>query len=244
VNSQESGAGDGGIENLEGSKTPLFKNSIVSTEIDFIQATDPDTFLNLGYIRQEAKEMPGNGSDDLIDQNTYVFRASFKDDTSMEIWAHSSFGSRSAAEEYADKLTPRLGKLPALMRKKINHVIINKGDSTAFAEDAGGFFVLYSDNMDTRISNNDLEETVFHESVHVAFDLTYANSEAWKQAQDKDGVFITEYAESRPNKEDLAETAIFAYTMRTHPGRLDQDIEAWVRTNIPNRLDFLEIVFE
>ncbi len=224
-------------------KVPLFENSIVSTDIDFIKSTDPDAFLNLSYIGQEAKEMPGGKDDELFDENTYVFKAAFKNDKKIEIWAHSDFGRKAAARDYADKLSDKLGKLPDFMRNALNHVVIHKGDATAFAEDAGKFFVLYSDNMDTRISNNDLEETVFHESIHVALDLKYAKSKEWQEAQAKDGVFITRYAESKPKKEDLAETAIFVYTMEKYPGRLSSEIEQWIKINIPNRYEFLKKLF-
>lgn len=225
-------------------KSPLFKNSIVSTELDFIKATDLDAFVAVMYKGQEEKEMPGAENGELIDKNTFVFEASFTNNKKVEIWCHSAFKTKEAAKEYVQKLTPRLGKLPELLRKELSHVVIHKGNSTAFAEDVGRFFVLFSDNMDTRISNNDLEETVFHESVHVALDLKYAKSENWEKAQKADGVFVTEYAKSRPYKEDLAETALFVHTMVKHPNRLPSNVEEWVNKNIPNRYKFLKEIYK
>ncbi|PQJ69236.1 hypothetical protein BTO14_14535 [Polaribacter butkevichii] len=223
---------------------PLFRTSITATEIDFIRETDNDAFLNLKYIGQHTKEMPGGLSDEgLIDNGTYVFKAHFSNDKSVEIWLHSSFGNKKKAKAYADKLTSRLGKLPSFMRNTLNHVVIHTGDHTAFAEDVGGFFVLYSDNMDTRIRNNDLEETVFHETSHVTFDLKYAKSKMWKKNQATDKAFITEYAKSKPYQEDIAETALFVYTMKTNPNRLSKEIEQWIKINIPNRYKFLEMFF-
>ncbi|GGD04521.1 hypothetical protein [Hyunsoonleella pacifica] len=231
-------------ENIEeDEKSPLFKNSIVSTDIDFIKTTDPDAFLSMSYVGQAAKEMPGGKTDELFDENTYVFKATFKNNKKVEIWAHSDFGSKEAAKIYADKLSSKLGKLPNFMRDVLDHVVIHKGDATAFAEDAGRFFVLYSDNMDTRISNNDLEETVFHETAHVTFDLKYAKSKVWKEIQIADKTFITEYAESKPYQEDISETALFVYTMKTYPNRLSPEIEQWIKINIPKRYEFLEKFF-
>ncbi|NJX16054.1 hypothetical protein [Tamlana crocina] len=231
-------------EKVNTSKKPLFRTSITATEIDFIKASDKDAFKSIEFVGNETKEMPGalNG-EELMDHGTYVFKAHFSDDASVEIWLHSSFGSKEKAKAYANKLTSRLGKLPSFMRKTLNHVVVHTGDHTAFAEDAGGFFVLYSDNMDTRIGNNDLEETVFHETCHVTFDLKYAKSKAWKAIQAADKSFITEYAKSKPNQEDIAETALFVYTMKTYPNRLSNEIEQWVKTNIPNRYEFLEKFF-
>lgn len=217
----------------------LFPNSIVSTNIDFIKTTDPDAFVSSTYIGRASKELPGASNSILIDPNAFVFEAVFTNNKKVGIWCHSSFNSVSAAQGYVDKLTPRLGKLPQYMRDQLDHVVIHTGNSTAFAEDVGKFFVLYSGNMDIRISNNDLEETVFHETVHVAYDIAHSSSSAWKQAQTSDVNFITDYAKNNPAKEDLAETALFVYTMCKYPGRLSTTIENWVNTNIPNRVTYI-----
>jgi hypothetical protein len=224
--------------NIE-AQPPLFPNSVVSNDIDFILETDPDSFTNLTFVGLENKEMPGapNGGS-LFDVNTFVFEAAFSDGETLEIWCHSSFNTQAAAQEYADKLCPRLGKLPAFQRNMLDHVVIHKGNGGAFAEIEGQFFILYSDNMDARISTNDLEETVFHESVHASYQFMYENSPEWTSAQAADPTFITVYAQDNPQLEDLAESALFAYTYLTHPGRLSPDIETWLEDNIPNRLAF------
>lgn len=223
---------------------PLFTNSIVSTDIDFIQAGDADAFDAITYLGQEDKEMPDSRTEELFDTDTYIFNVDFTDGSSTEIWAHSDFGSVAAAQEYADKLTGRLGKLPDFMRETLSHVVLHFGDAGAYAESEAQFFVIYSDNMDVRISNNDLEETVFHESVHATLDELHLETAAWLAAQEDDGNFITDYAEANFDKEDLAESALFVYTMLKHPGRLSADIENWVNTHIPNRFEYIEAIFE
>lgn len=223
---------------------PLFQNSIVSTNIDFIKDSDPNAFSSIQYIGQEVKEMPDSRTDILLDISTYVFEVSFISGDTIEIWAHSTFGDEFAAQEYADKLTSRLGKLPEFIRNIISHVVLHKGNEGAFAESEGHFFVLYSDNMDVRISNNDLEETVFHESIHAALDFEYLQSSQWWQAQQNDDAFITQYAKDNPSKEDMAESALFAYTMIKYSDRLSSEIQNWVNTNIPNRYAFFESIFE
>ncbi len=222
---------------------PLFPNSVVSNDIDFILDTDPDSFASLAFIGREDKEMPGNGGN-LYDEDTFVFEATFSDGEKLEIWCHSTFNTQEAAQGYADKLCPRLGKLPFVQRDMLNHVVINKGNQTAFAETQGHFFVLYSDNMDDRISTHDLEETVFHESVHASLQDIYENDTAWTNAQLADPSFVTEYAQSFPDLEDMPETALFAYTLITHPGRLSADIENWLHENIPNRLAFFSTIYD
>ena len=224
---------------------PLFPNSVVSNDIDFILDTDLDVFEDLNFIGLDNKEMPGepNGGE-LFDTNTFIFKANFIDGNSLEIWCHSSFLTQETAKEYADKLCPRLGKLPDFQRNLLDHVVIHNGDGGAFAEIEGQFFILYSENMDERISTHDLEETVFHESVHASYQFMYQNDPSWLDAQIQDPTFVTEYAQNNPQIEDLAESALFAYTLITHPGRLDSDIEQWLIDNIPNRLEWFGLIYE
>ena len=227
-----------------GAQMPLFPNSVVSNEIDFISEADPDSFTDLTFVGREDKEMPGapDGSD-LFDVNSFVFEAAFSDDETLEIWCHSSFSTEAAAREYADKLTPRLGKLPAFQRNMMDHVVIHNGDGGAFAEIEGQFFILYSENMDDRISTNDLEETVFHESVHASYQFMYEDSPEWTGAQSADSAFVTEYAQENPRLEDIAESALFAYTYLTQPGRLPADVETWLERNMANRLAFFGNIY-
>ena len=224
-------------------QAPLFPNSVVSNDIDFILETDPDVFESLVFLGLADKEMPSSISNELFDEGTFVFEARFSDGGSIEIWCHSSFLTQANAQEYADKLAPRLGKQPSIHRNNIDHVVVHNGNAGAFAEIEGQFFVLYSENMDARISTNDLEETVFHESVHAAYQFMFQNDPAWINAQALDPAFVTEYAEENPQLEDMAESALFAYTFLQYPGRLDSDIEEWLITNNPNRIEFFRMIY-
>lgn len=221
---------------------PLFPNSVVSNDIDFILSADPDAFTGIEFIGREDMEMPGNGNE-LFDEDTFVFEATFSNGKVIEIWCHSSFETEESAQEYADKLCPCLGKLPFVQRDMLDHVCINTGNHTAFAETQGHFFVLYSENMDDRISTHDLEETVFHESVHASLQDIYEDDTAWIYAQENDPSFVTDYAESLPHLEDMPESALFAYTLITYPGRLSPEIENWLNENIPNRIAFFRTIY-
>lgn len=224
------------------SETPLFTNSIVSTKIDFIKETDYNDFNRLIFKGNHAQEMPGNDND-LIDNNAFIFTAVFNNSDSLEIWCHSSFQTKELAEEYALKVSHRIGKLPIIQREILDHIVINTGNITAFAETEGHFFVLSADNIDARINTHDLEETIFHESVHASIQSTYESSELWKKAQRLDPQYITEYAKSKPSLEDMPESALFAYTMIMYPGRLSPDIEEWISNNMPNRLSFFKSIY-
>lgn len=222
---------------------PLFVNSVVSTDFDFITTDDSSEFTELNYIGRSVREMPGNSSGILIDDAAFVYQAIFSD-TIIEIWLHSDFEDRQVARDYALKLTGPLGRLPDFMRIGLKHVVVQDGNAAAFGEHIGNFFVVYSKNMDTRIANHDLEETVFHESVHATMDFACEKPESsWNLARVKDNTYITSYAAELPEKEDLAESALFAYSMIKHSGRLPSEVESWIRTNTPNRLLFFNSIF-
>lgn len=226
------------------SVSPLFENSIVSTDIDFITVDDPTNYLNSLYLGQKRKEIVyknANSDNVVTTDNSFVYEIEFSDSKSIEARLDSGFETKINADEYIEKLSPRLGKVPGFMRDKISHVIINIGNHTAFAEDDGRFFVLSTQNMNVRIANNDLEETIFHESVHAALDADLKNDPAWTSTQQSDS-FITEYARSR-NSEDMAESALFVYTLKNHEGRLDSKIEEWIRTHMARKYDYLSVLF-
>jgi hypothetical protein len=99
--------------------------------------------------------------------------------------------------------------------------------------------------MDTRIKNHDLEETVFHESVHATLDYLFRDSKGWLEAQRSDCCFVTDYAESNEKREDLAETSLFAYAYYKYPEQLPEKVRTWLKTKIPNRLAFFrEHIYE
>jgi len=225
------------------SNIPLFPNSVVSNDLEFIRTDDISAFCCLTYKGTMSAEMPDKRNDVLFVDDAFVYKASYKDGSSIELWAHPDFGSNSMAKQYVEHVSKAVGKLPGFMRSKLDHIVIHKGNETAFGESEGHFFVLYSDNIQTRIRNHDLEETVFHESVHATLDLKYQRSSAWRNAQRDDTAFITQYAASNPAKEDMAESALFAWAVLIHPGRLPHKIETQVRHLIPNRLVFFKGLF-
>ncbi len=217
--------------------TPLYENSIVSTDFDFILDSDPNALLSVRFVGLSQQEMPDCRNDELFSK-AYIFQTTYQDHTRVQIWAHQDFGNQETAENYVKKLADAIGQQPHFNRVILNHVVLHKGDETAFAEEEGRFFIIYSENMDTRIRNHDLQETVFHECAHVAFESAHAEAPAWRKAQQADAGFITAYAAQHPLKEDLPESALFAYVLLNYPGRLDNDVEKSVQLQMPNRLTY------
>jgi hypothetical protein len=172
---------------------PLFKNSVVSNDIDFIQANDATTAFEVTALGRAEREMPGREGKELVAKDVYLFSLRFADGVCLEVWADPDFPTTEAAQEWVQHIGKAVAKQPAVMRKRLKHVVLNRGDHTAFAEEQQHFFVLYEENLKKRLATHDLEETVFHESVHAAFEEEYASENSWLEAQQQDGNFITEY---------------------------------------------------
>ena len=222
---------------------PIYQNSVVSNDLDFIRSDDPGVFACLMYEGRFRAEMPDKRRNKLFSNDVYTYTALFEDGTAVGIWVHPDVGSQDAARTLALLTANPVGKLPTIMRSRLDHVVIHSGNETAFSEDRGRFFVLYSQNMANRIRNHDLEETVFHESVHATLDYPKLTSSEWTNAQRADGDFITTYAKRKPRKEDMAESALFAWALLIHPGRLPKNVERQLRSIMPSRLAFFEDIF-
>jgi len=173
-------------------------------------------------------------------QEAFLFVAHFNDGTRVQLAIDADFKTQDSARQEALRYTPRLGKLPTALRRGVERVVIHKGGENVTAFGGDGAIILYSDNATKRIGTHDLEETVFHESVHAAWDRTHAKSAEWQDAQKKDGGYVTDYARKKPQGEDLAESALFAYALLHHPDRIPKEEAARIARLIPNRIAFVE----
>jgi hypothetical protein len=220
---------------------PLYPSSVVGTDFDFIHESDPDTFVDLRSLGQGKAEMPDktDKSAPLL-RPAFLFVSNYRDGTSIDMAVDFRFETEEQARQEALRYTPRLGKLPTVLRRGVKRVVIHKGGENATAFSDAGLIILYSDNATRRIGTHDLEETVFHEAVHAAWDNEHRASPGWLAAQKQDGRFVTEYARKNPKGEDLAESALFAYTLLHRPERIPQEDAARIRRAIPARIAFVE----
>jgi hypothetical protein len=106
-----------------------------------------------------------------------------------------------------------------------------------------GQVVVYSGTADERLRDNHLEESLFHEAVHASLDEDHRLSAAWREAQALDARFLTSYAQQSPEREDLAETALFAYAILHHPERFPPVDTADTLQAVPNRIDYIDKIF-
>lgn len=216
----------------------LYRSSVVGTDFDFVVESDPDTFVKLESKGQDRCEMPDKTSEAPLRQQAFVFVSHYSDGSRVHMAIDADFATEEKARKEAMRYVPRLGRLPTSLRGGVERLVVHKGgeDATAFSD--VGLIVVYSDNATKRIGTHDLEETIFHESVHAAWDKQHEESAAWLEAQRLDGGFLTGYAEEN-HSEDLAESALFAYTLLHHPERIPAAHAAKIRKAIPARISFV-----
>ena len=67
---------------------PLFPNSVVSNDLDFIRTDDRGVFSCIGYEGEIRTEMPDKRGGELMADGVFSWSAQFKDGTSIEVWVH------------------------------------------------------------------------------------------------------------------------------------------------------------
>lgn len=229
--------GAGISEGAAAASEPPF-DSTADTVFDIIQSDDPSSYVCLENVGRGTRQMWDKRVDAEFDLDAFLFRAYYSDGPAIEIVVNPEFGTPEAARAEALRYARPLGQLPPVLRQGIRQFGIHKGDPT-YSAGPGKIFV-YAGRTDTRLSENRLEESLLHEAVHASLDRVHADSPDWRAAQDRDGAFVTGYARDWPDREDLAETAIFAYAFWRHPDRLPPADSAAV----PARLAVLTEIFE
>lgn len=219
---------------------PLYPNSVASNDLDFILADDPGACWSIAEDGGGRTEMYDPRRDTLFVDSAFHFDVTFSDQK-VRINVHPDVRD---PQQRAMEAAASISRLPPQMRNELRYVNILDGDGAAWEETLGGFFTLYDGFMERRLAEHDLDETVFHESAHVALDPLLSSDPDWQSNQIADDAFITQYAAEQPDKEDIPESALFAWTMLHHPGRLPTDVEAAVRDIMPNRLEYLGNMLE
>lgn len=220
---------------------PLYPSSVVGTDFDFIRETDRTVWEKVTFTKKGPAEMPDKTGKAELFQEAFQFEATYGDKVKVHFAVHHRIGSETEAKKFVEMAAVRLGRVPHVLRKGVERVVINVGDATAFSD--RGLIVLYTQNMDKRVSTKDLEETIFHESVHATWDSQHAGSTDWKAAQKSDPGFVTDYAARLPSGEDMAESALFAVTLEHYPDRLPKDVSERLRAQIPARIAYIQKLF-
>lgn len=219
-------------------------HSFLSNDLEFIRADDPGTLACFAYEGRQRLEMPVSRFSGLPTDGVHVFRAWHDDGAAVEYWAHPDLGSGDMALEAILPVAEAVGKLPTLIRGALHRVVLHAGAAAAFPVRSGQLFVVYSGNVEALALEGDLEEQVFTVSVQATIQQRFGTSPWWREAQLADGGgYVTELAARDPEGTDFSESALFAWAVLVHPGRLPELVERRVRGTMPHRLDFFEEMY-
>ena len=219
-------------------------SSTGSNKWDIITATDPSALVCVDYLGQGPEEFlaPDKGEYEAV-PDAFLFIAHFSDGTDVAIRVYPEIGDLEAAEAEVELYATPLGQLPTILRQGIERFAVRLGDEIATASPGEGIS-MQAGNARIRLGDNRLEETLFHEAVHTSLDAkySYTRSEEWLAAQEADGRWLTEYGRNNPDSEDLAETALYAYALVHHPGRIPAEDASAIQDRVAHRIEFIETI--
>ena len=176
-----------------------------------------------------------------IEVNAYLFDVQLGE-REVEFQVNPELGDINFARTEVQKFAPALGRLPAVFFSNLGAVMINSGEGAWGGSSQLRSILVHTQDRGTAVAIRDgfLEEVFVHEAAHVSLDVAHGASPGWLAAQDADGVFISDYARTHPDREDIAESILMYFAVCYHPERLNQD-ERWaILTAIPNRLAYFE----
>lgn len=216
---------------------PPFSGTIFISP-NIITDSDPSAFRDLTYMGQDMRTMFDRRVKDWIVVNAYLFQVSFNDGLSTEIQVNPEFGSSLVALAEAQKYAVVIGRLPTILRSNVQTVWIHQGNE-AFGG-GNNNLLIYTGRAESFEADGILEETLVHEAAHTSLDPDHEDSPDWLVAQRNDNAFISDYARNFPMREDIAESFLPYWAMRTRPSRLDPVIVRRIQQTIPNRIAYFD----
>lgn len=175
--------------------------------------------------------------------NAFVFRATYRDLSAVEVQVNPEFGSVAQARMQALKYAEVVGRLPRVCRLEVAKLWIQDG----LKPFGGGNRSLLIHTQQAASYENDgiLEETLVHEASHTSLDSHHARAPKWLAAQRADAGFISIYARDNPFREDVAESFLPFFAVRYRRDRIDQNLATTIENAIPHRIEYFdqEIIF-
>jgi len=229
---------------------PPFKNMMKGWD-KMINKDDLTTFEKIEYknviIIKGIDERTGWKGDDQFYAKfkAHVFKATYKDNTPINIQVNYEIKKRKKAEDLALKLAKAFGQLPKFLRKNINTITINKGSLEPRAWDKE--ISIFTISIDKTI-----EELLLHETAHVTIDWDKKNttvglinfSSKWKSIQSADNKYISKYAKTLVGEkwrlEDVSESIMAWIYIKCKSDRISKKKYDKIIKTIPNRIKYFD----
>ena len=209
---------------------------------DFVNETDYSSFSTIEFIETGSRQMLTRESDTYELLEAHVFTAYYLDDHQISIEVNTEFNFEEAQDQ-AKKYAYMFGQLPKILKSRVNSLHIHKGYYAWAGDRYNNTIVIHtdvSDYLENLPTGSFLEESLIHEATHITLDHYYLNSPLWKEAQQNDNAFVSEYAKEFPNQEDITESFVAYVAVKHFPDRLDQLLINKVLSTSKNRFKFFD----
>lgn len=219
---------------LSGGEPPFLGTIFLDPEI--ITQEDPSTFEELKDAGRGMRRMFDRRVNGWIQENAFLFEASFNDGLSIEVQVNPEHENVDLARQEAERYAPVIGQLPTALRKDVQTAWIHKG-----VQPFGGGnnnLLIHTGQAARYEKDGILEETLVHEASHTSLDATHARSAEWLEAQTKDTSFISTYARDNPNREDIAESFLLFLALEHRRDRISNELATTIENTIPHRLAY------
>ncbi len=213
----------------------VFLSPAIITEDDpggVEQVTDAGTDMRRMFDRRV---------DAFVDTEAHLFDAFYSEGLCIEFQVNVELGDAEEARALVDYYAPIIGRLPGFLRRDVMTVWMHPGDEL-FGGGNDNILIHVGATAERYIEDGVLEEALAHEAAHTSLDPTLAKSEEWREAQEADGAFISDYARDNPLREDVAETLVPWLAACCGDDRLDPETIETIQRLTANRMAVLERV--
>ncbi len=205
---------------------------------DVITDSVPSRFEELTYKGQDNRLMFDRRINAFAVYFAHLFKVTYSDEITIEFQVNPEFNANEA-EQIVEFYATVIGRIPRALRDHVATSWIHKGDEL-FGGGNNNLLIHTGSIAQTYIQLGILEEVFVHEAVHTSLDSTHAKSPGWLVAQQADPDFISDYARSFPEREDLAESFVPWLAVRCAADQIDPVDIATIKATIPNRLAYLD----
>ena len=202
-----------------------------------VTSQDPSSFISVSYTGTGTRQMYDRRSS-WVYLKAFLFEAKFDDGSIIEMQINPEFKDESLAEIEAKKYAFLIGQLPAVLRKDIQTSWIHKGMN--YFGGGNNNILIHTGRALEYERYGMIEEILIHEASHTSLDSYHAKNYAWQEAQRKDNVFISNYAEENPMREDIAESFLTYIAVNHRSDRISPKLKSTILKTIPNRIKYFD----
>ena len=205
-----------------------------------ITPASPSDLVGVQFKLVDTRRTFDRRVDAWVDTLAWVYEASYRCGRPLvDVVVNQEF-SREQADVEAQRFAFILGQLPAGVRTNVDELWIHAG-----REQAGGgnrSILVHTEYVDAEWEF--VEEIFLHEAAHTSLDWDWGgavSSALWSEARAGDPTFVSRFAETHPDREDVAESygAYFIWALHRENGSFSAEA-GLIGAPIPGRLAYLD----